>query len=121
MAASISATSASLGPTWRGTKLSAAEMVLLLVVVVMQALRHPEAPCDSSRSGAVPTKLSSGEARRSAPSFIIAAEKRPRPLTRAWSPPPPPRRARENGAREAGEGPRPPHWRDGAAGLRVVH
>src|SRR5215207_930480 len=60
MTASISATSASLGPMWRGTKLSAGEMVLPLVVIVMQALRRPKAPRDSSRGGTAPIKLSSG-------------------------------------------------------------
>jgi len=74
MVASISATSASLGPTWRGTKLSAGEMVLPLVVVVMQALRRRRRRVDSSRGGVLPTRLSFDDARRSARPFIIAAE-----------------------------------------------
>jgi hypothetical protein len=44
MTASISATSASLGPTWRGTKLSAGVMVVPLVVVDMQASGARRAP-----------------------------------------------------------------------------
>src|SRR5829696_3708029 len=76
MRASISATSPSLGPTWRGTKLSAGEMVVPLVVVVIKpsgARGHR----GSSRCGAPPTRLSFSEARRSARSFIIAAERVP--------------------------------------------
>src|SRR5829696_3355288 len=76
MRASISATSPSLGPTWRGTKLSAGEMVVPLVVVVIKpsgARGHR----GSSRCGAPPTRLSFSEARRSARSFIIAAERLP--------------------------------------------
>src|SRR5215218_7582778 len=77
MTASISATSASLGPTWRGTKLSAGVMVVPLVVVDMQASDARSGTGDSSECGAWPTKLSFVEARRSARSFIIAAERLP--------------------------------------------
>src|SRR5687767_12135125 len=77
MTASISATSASLGPTWRGTKLSAGVMVVPLVVVDMQASGARRAPVIRPECGWSPTKLSFVEARRFARSFIIAAERLP--------------------------------------------
>src|SRR5436190_930838 len=52
-------------------------MVEPLVVVVMQASGARRAPVVRSRCGAAPTKLSFVEARRSARSFIIAAERLP--------------------------------------------
>src|SRR5215207_3150452 len=75
MTSSISATSASFGPTWRGTKLSAGERVVLLVLVVIQASGARGRRVIRRKCGARPTELSSSQARRSARSFIIAAER----------------------------------------------
>src|SRR3954471_182370 len=52
-------------------------MVVLLVVVDIQASGARRAPVIRPKCGAPPTKLSSLEARRSARSFIIAAERLP--------------------------------------------
>jgi lipoyl(octanoyl) transferase len=52
-------------------------MVVLLVVVDIQASGARRAPVIRPKCGAPPTKLSSVEARRSAQSFIIAAERLP--------------------------------------------